>query len=174
MNLECSIWVGDLAAYNAGKLVGEWINLVKDGIETALEYVGSHEYYIADVETNIKGLYNAIGEYSSLTKIGELIERISNLDEWSLETLDYASRMEPPRNIDAMEEIIDKLDEYTIIDDCESDYDLGYYYIHDAGIYDLDKMGQLANYIDYKAFGRDIRLESMCEYIDGKCIMRNW
>ena len=44
--------------------------------------------------------------------------------------------------------------------DIHTDYDLGCYYVNETGIYDLDKMGTLANYIDYESFGRDIRFES--------------
>ena len=55
---------------------------------------------------------------------------------------------------------LDDLDSYNLYCDINTDYDLGYHLIHDAGIYDLESMGNLANYIDYEAFGRDVRFES--------------
>jgi hypothetical protein len=44
--------------------------------------------------------------------------------------------------------------------DIQNEYDLGYYWAVESGCYDLEKMGNLANYIDYEAFGRDINLET--------------
>jgi hypothetical protein len=52
------------------------------------------------------------------------------------------------------------LDNYLLYADVDDEYDLGYYFIHEAGVYDLGGMGSLANYIDYKAFGRDISFDS--------------
>lgn len=40
-----------------------------------------------------------------------------------------------------------------------NDYDFGYFWIEESGCYDTDKLGALANYIDYEGFGRDVRLE---------------
>ena len=54
-------------------------------------------------------------------------------------------------------------------DDGKTDYDdsdLGYYYVEEAGIYDTKSMGALARYIDYEAFGRDVRLEEGGTYSD--------
>ena len=46
-------------------------------------------------------------------------------------------------------------------EDIQNDFDLGYYFIHETGmLQELSATGNiLANYIDYEAFGRDIRLE---------------
>lgn len=43
--------------------------------------------------------------------------------------------------------------------DVEHDYDLGYYYIKEAGIYGLSNMGNIASYIDHERYGRDVALE---------------
>ena len=55
---------------------------------------------------------------------------------------------------------LDNLDEYNLYPDIDDDYDLGYYWVNESGCYDLEEMGNLANYIDYDALGRDIRFES--------------
>ena len=41
-----------------------------------------------------------------------------------------------------------------------TDYDFGYYIIEESGCYDTSELGNLSNYIDYEAFGRDVRLET--------------
>lgn len=52
------------------------------------------------------------------------------------------------------------VDNYNLYPDITTDEELGYYWIEESGCYDLSKMGNLANYFDYEAFGCDIRLES--------------
>lgn len=72
--MDVSIWVGNLAAYNAGRLVGEWIDL--DGLTEVEELYAqaakvtrnAEEIYIADVESD----YDlGIGEYASLDDVWE-------------------------------------------------------------------------------------------------------
>ena len=48
-----------------------------------------------------------------------------------------------------------------LMPDVESDYDLGYEYAENSGLFTeaLKSLGMLANYIDYEGYGRDIRLE---------------
>ena len=48
------------------------------------------------------------------------------------------------------------LDKYEIMPDVSDEYDLGYYWVHDSGVYDIKSMGPLADYIDYQAFGESI------------------
>ena len=46
------------------------------------------------------------------------------------------------------------------------EYDLGYYYVHEAGIYSEKELGPLANYIDYDRFGRDIAYDEQGRFTD--------
>jgi hypothetical protein len=59
----------------------------------------------------------------------------------------------------------DNLQGYGFLPGVHTDEDLGYYWIEDSGNYRLDEMGNLANYFDYAAFGRDIRINEGGEYI---------
>jgi len=56
--------------------------------------------------------------------------------------------------------ILDRLDDYYLYDGVDSDSDLGYYHIHEIGGFNLDSMGELAQYLDYSSYGRDVRLNS--------------
>ena len=50
---------------------------------------------------------------------------------------------------------------------CVSDEeDLGRYYIEEAGIYDTKAMGNLANYIDFERFGRDVAMDEGGRFTD--------
>ena len=55
---------------------------------------------------------------------------------------------------------IGNTDEYVLLEGVDTDYDLRYYYVEEAGIYDLKSLGSLSNYIDYERFGRDIAHDS--------------
>jgi hypothetical protein len=57
-------------------------------------------------------------------------------------------------------EVLDRLYNYLLYSDIDDEYDLGHYFVHEVGGYNLDKMGNLAGYIDYRAFGRDIALDT--------------
>lgn len=54
------IWLGDLGAYNAGKLIGEWLELPMDARELTAKIDlysrnGEGAYFFADWEEPIKG-----------------------------------------------------------------------------------------------------------------------
>lgn len=57
-----SIYLTNLGKYNEGCLIGEWVNLpiTNEELEEVKERIGINEYYeewfIADYETDIKGL----------------------------------------------------------------------------------------------------------------------
>ena len=72
----------------------------------------------------------------------------------------------PESGITGLINLTYNLDRFEIIPDVHDDSDLGYYYVEEAGIYDTKSMGALARYIDYEAFGRDVRLEEGGTYSD--------
>jgi antirestriction protein len=57
---------------------------------------------------------------------------------------------------------LDKLDEFELVIGVSDDETLGYYYAEELGSIDIPE--HLKNYMDYEAYGRDIRLESSCLY----------
>ena len=58
------------------------------------------------------------------------------------------------------------LDTYDFLPDIHDESDLGYYYVHEAGIYEEKDLGPLANYIDYERFGRDIAMDESGRFTD--------
>jgi antirestriction protein len=66
-------------------------------------------------------------------------------------------------------DIIDRLDDYSLFSDVNSDEDLGHYRVHELGSCDLDRMGTLGRYFDYERYGRDIRMDS-----NGEFTSRGW
>jgi antirestriction protein len=112
--------------------------------------VNYEEYFFTDWETDIDN--SNFGEYESISEMNELAEQLADWDE---DVIMAAT------SVWSIEEILEHdCNDYMLLSDVHTDYDLGYYWIEESGCYDLSNMGNLSNYIDYEAFGRDVRFES--------------
>lgn len=164
---EIKGFITNLGKYNEGELIGKWIEfpIEEDELnevfqEIGMNYedeegeyinVGYEEYFFTDWDCDFDLDF---GEYENINKVNELAEK---LEEWANdeETLKAACE------VWGFKYVIDNSpDDYNLYPDIETDEELGYYWIEESGCYDLKAMGNLANYIDYEAFGRDIRLET--------------
>jgi len=158
-----NIYINTWGNYNErGADGGRWVSLPMDEddliqtMDDIAEKMGDTdpEFFINDYEwaTDIEG--RDVHENDSILELNEYVQAIDDLDVWDQRT--FAAAVELWGNdVDPAD-----IDEYNLYSDIETDEDLGYYWVHESGCYDLSKMGNLANYIDYEAFGRDIRLES--------------
>ena len=157
-------FITNLGKYNEGELIGKWIEfpISDDDLQDVLksigccyydedcEYIdtGYEEFFFTDWETDFN---NDFGEYESIDDINEIAE---TLEEWDEDL--FAAACE----IWSINEVLDSSpDDYYLHTDIETDYDLGYYWVEEAGVYDTSALGALSNYIDYENFGRDIRLD---------------
>lgn len=163
--MEIKGYITNLGKYNEGELVGKWITFPIDEEELNDVYreiginhedengeeviTGYEEIFFTDWETDFE---NDFGEYESIERINEIAEALEN---WDAET--FAAACE----VWGVDEVLENTaDDYILHCDINNDYDIGYYWLEESGCYDLNKMGNLRYYIDYEAFGRDIRLES--------------
>ena len=76
---EIRIALTNLADYNAGKLNFTWLTLpaTEDELEEAFEEIGNpEEHFISDYEAPF-----SIGEYTSITKLNEMMEALSDVHE---------------------------------------------------------------------------------------------
>lgn len=159
---EISIFLNTWGNYNEnGADGGAWINLPCDNLgeimEALAEAMGDDdpEWFINDYSVDGDDLPSLnINEHSSISDLNDLAEKIAALDKWERET--WAAAVE----VFGGDINPDDIDNYRLYTDIQTDYDLGYYWIEESGCYDLSKLGHLANYFDFTAFGRDIRLES--------------
>lgn len=155
--MEFKIFIANLGKYNEGKMVGEWINLpaTEKELEDVLDKIGINEEYeevfIADYENEFG---YKVDEYADLDELNELADTLDNL------TYDEEKILKAGTELWSFEDVLYNLDSFSLMEDINSEYDLGYYWIEESGCYDLDNLGMLRNYINYEAFGRDIRLET--------------
>lgn len=163
--IELKGYITNLGKYNEGELIGEWITfpIDEDELSLVMERIGCYyededgephneeyeEFFFTDWECEAD-LH--LGEYENIDDLNELAEK---MDEWDEDLLKAACEI-----WDINEVLDNDPDDYCLYGDIDNDYDLGYYWIEESGCYDLSGMGNLSNYIDYEAFGRDVRLES--------------
>lgn len=162
---EIKGYITNLGKYNEGELVGKWIEFPIDEddlnevfYEIGMNYTdgdgqyidrGYEEYFFTDWECEFS---HDFGEYESILKINEIAEK---LEDWDIDKFNAVCEMWSVT--DALE---NNEEDYILYDDIYSDYDLGYYYVEESGIYNLEELGALRYYIDYESFGRDVRFES--------------
>lgn len=173
-------FVTNLGKYNEGQLVGEWVKFptTEEEMQKVFERIGIgstdefgqpyEEWFITDYECPVHGVYDMLSEYESLDKLNYLASRIDEMDKWEQEK--FVAIMEAgcdeASDIDDLINLTYNLDCYDFIPDIHDESDLGYYYVHDAGIYSEKELGPLAKYIDYERFGRDIAMDESGKFTD--------
>jgi len=169
-----NLYIANLGKYNEGELVGAWVALpvAKDELARILrEEVKINEMYeewaIHDYECDIDGV--EISEWANIWELNELAEILERTDEYDKKIIESCLEVFGGE----ISDYVGKTDEYTLLEGVETDYDLGYYYVEEAGIYDLDSLDNLRYYIDYEQFGRDIAYDFDGGYSKHGFIYRN-
>lgn len=156
--MELKAFVTNLGKYNEGVLCGMWVNFPVDKDEFSekiLPDIGVdgkryEEWFITDYECELDCVAEYLGEYPSLEDINILAEALDNWDE------DYAQAVV---DVYGFDDIINYDESEFMIIEAESDADIGEYYINETGMA-TDIPEWLINYVDYEAYGRDVRLNS--------------
>lgn len=168
-------YVTNLGMYNEGQLVGTWVDFpimhdrdidVKAAIDEMLCSIGIdgkiyEEYFITDYDSDIKGLTDCLGEYENLILLHYLASKIQEMDCSIKQFESMVEYGNMTGNVTELINLTDNTECFYFIPDVTNDYDLGYEYAENSGLFTeaLKSLGSLANYIDYESYGRDIRLE---------------
>lgn len=175
--MSMEIFLTNLGKYVEGCLVGQWVKLPvpEDKLESVLKQIGINdeyeEYFITDYETSFHGLRDVLGEYESIENLNELAEMLESLSSDDEDKLGAVLEVESCRNITDIKGLVESLDEFDLITDIDDDGDLGRCLIDDCGVLSVPE--HLQNYIDYEAYGRDVRLEQNITYISYGCLFDN-
>ena len=154
--MKLNIYLTNLGKYNEGQLVGKWIDVFNhEDWEDELESIGVkhgteyEEYFITDVESDIDGLRDAIGEYTSLSEIVVLEEQLECIHEYDEDAFKAAIEL---WGLDEALETVGNLEfsYYPYIDD---EYALGKMAVDEGLMGEIPS--SISNYIDYDAVGRD-------------------
>lgn len=169
------VFITNLGKYNEGELVGKWLDLPCEDIESELASIGVseepdengnsyEEYFITDYENDYG---YKVGEYDSLDDLNEIAEELENLDEYEKEVVNAFIE-----NGSDIEEALDGLrdGDYMVFSNCSDMTDVAYQYIEETGLLNDIPEG-LRNYFDYEAYGRDMSFEGTFIFTDnGNCI----
>ena len=159
-----NIYVNTWGNYNEnGADGGEWITLpmdegdLKETLDRIAKNMGDFdpEFFINDYEWVTEISLREIDENESIVKLNEEMQRLDQLDEWEQEI--YCAALEVWGHSEVNP---DSVDEYRLYTDVHTDYDLGYYLIHETGEFNISGLKDLSFYFDYEAYGRDVRFES--------------
>ena len=172
-------YITNLGKYNEGYLVGEWVHFptTPEEMQDVFKRIGIgqkddfgqpyEEWFITDYDCYVPGLYDLLGEYESLDELNYLASRIEELSDSEYEVFEAA--VEIGENTDSVKDLInltENLDCYIFYSNIHSDEDLGYFFIEESGAYNTKAMEDLLDYIDYEAYGRDIRLNEGGNFTD--------
>lgn len=170
------IFLTNLGKYNEGELDGEWVALptTKENLSPAMKRIGIsqsyEEWFISDYDCEIGYLARCLGEYENLNELNYLAAKIEELDEYDFKMFESVLEYDGGGGIRGAADVInaiENLDCYRLYDGAYNERDLGWCLLEEEGIYDLDKLSNLRNYIDYEAFGRDFSFEVEGGFVNG-------
>ena len=154
-------YITNLGKYNEGELVGQWIEfpISREDFKAALveiEIDGKEyeEYFFTDWDY---ADYPDFGfsEHTSIATVNDIAKQLEDYSTYDMQKAHAICEVWSAAEIQGV-----NLDEFVLYDDINNDYDLGYYWAIESGVYDAKSWDNpLLKYIDYEAFGRDIRLE---------------
>jgi len=148
------VFITNLAKYNEGYLIGDWITLPlpEEELDEVIEKIlgDDEEYFITDYECE----FMEVPEYYNLHKLNELAEQLDNLDEYEQKKVKAILEWGA---CSSLEDAIDRVDNFNLQEDIEDYEDLGSYYVYDSGIYDIPD--NIKWYIDLERFGRDLAMD---------------
>ena len=162
--MEIKGYITNLADYNAGRLNGEWLTFPADEeeIDAVLERIGcadGTEYFFTDWKSDTLRPCD-LDEYITPEEVNDIYEKLEAWDEYALDAA---------LEVFGLDDVLNSSpDDFFFAPDIETDEDLGYYYANECDIF-CNASDTLERYFDYKAYGRDIRLES-----DGALTAYGW
>lgn len=169
------LFITDLAAYNNGFLVGEWVTLPLSGKELYLaiqqvlnegEYLCQsdsmhEEIFITDYEWVGLELFN-VGEYASPFDVNDDVGKVYELSDYQQRAVAFLLSEGITSEVD---DAIEKADD-VVIHKNQTLEDVAYYLLQEC--YELDKLPPIiANNIDYEGVARELDCDGNYFEVDG-------
>jgi len=169
------LFITDLAAYNNGFLVGEWVTLPLSGKElymaiNSILSEGEHlcqsditheEIFITDYEWQGQSLFN-VNEYDSPWDVNDDLGKLSELSIHQQKAVAFLLGEQFTYD---MEDAIQRSDD-VIIHDNQTLEDVAYELMQEC--YEVDKLPPIiANNIDYQGIAKDLEYDGTYWEIDG-------
>ena len=154
----------NLGKYNEGQLAYERVAFPTDTetVQAALKKIGIdgiryEEIFISDYDGPMPQLHKHLGEYESIDELNHLACLLSELNEYELEV--FEAVMDSGEYTGSVKDLINlaqNLDSYNFYSDIHTEEELGRMYIQELEAVPVPE--HLIDYIDYEAYGRDVRI----------------
>ena len=167
-------YVTNLGMYpEYGVEVGEYLKFPTTAEEVralfsriGIDGIRYQEYFITNYESDVLGLYDHLGEYESLDELNYLAHLLEEMTPDELEKLeavmDAGEYTSSVKNLINLTQNLDCFEFYTGVKDEE---DLGRMYLLEVDALQIPEY--LVDYIDYEAYGRDIRINEGGHFAPG-------
>lgn len=163
----------NLGKYNEGVLAYERVTFPTDAetVQAALKKIGIdgiryEEIFIADYDGSMPQLYEHLGEYESIDELNHLACVLSELDEDELAK--FEAVMDSGEYTGSAKDLINlaqNLDAYIFYPEIDSEEALGRMYLLEVDSSQVPE--HLIDYIDYEAYGRDLRINEDGHFAPG-------
>ena len=154
----------NLGKYNEGQLAYERVAFPTntETVQAALKKIGIdgiryEEFFIADYDGSMPQLHKHQGEYESIDELNHLACLLSELDKDELAA--FEAVMDSGEYTGSVKDLINlsqNLDSYNFYSDIHTEEELGRMYIQELEAVPVPE--HLIDYIDYEAYGRDVRI----------------
>ena len=169
----------NLGKYNEGQLVGAPLKFptTTEAVQDLLKRIGIdgvryEEIFITEFESDVLGLYDHLGEYENIDELNHLACVLSELSRDELEK--FEAVMDSGEYTGSVKDLINlaqNLDNYDFYPDIDSEEALGRMYIQELEAVQVPE--HLIDYIDYEAYGRDVRINEGGHFAPGGYVMCN-
>ena len=172
-------YVTNLGKYNEGQLVGEYLKFptTTEEVQALLKRIGVdgvryEEIFITDFDGDVLGLCTYMSEYENLDELNHLAQVLSDLGQGELEKFEaVVDSGEYSSSVKDLINLAHNLDCFEFYPDIQSEDDLGRMYILEFEAMQVPE--HLIDYIDYEAYGRDVRINDGGHFAPGGYVLNN-
>lgn len=172
-------YITNLGKYNEGQLVGETLKFptTQEEVQALLKRIGMdgiryEEIFITNFDGDMLGLHEYLGEYENLDELNYLAVLLSEMDQGDIEKFEAViDAGEYTGSVKDLINLTQNLDCFEFYSNVHSDEELGRMYVLEFG--SLEVPEHLIDYIDYEAYGRDVRINDSGHYAPGGYVADN-
>ena len=163
-------YITNLGKYAEGQLVGETLKFptTAEEVQSLLKRIGVdgiryEEIFITSFDGDVLGLHEHLGEYESIDELNYLAALLSEMDQSDIEKFEAViDAGEYTGSVKHLINLTQNLDCFEFYSGVRSDEELGRMYVLEFGGVEVPE--HLIDYIDYEAYGRDVRINESGHY----------
>lgn len=172
-------YITNLGKYNEGQLVGETLKFptTQEEVQALLKRIGVdgiryEEIFIISFDGDVLGLHEHLGEYENFDELNYLAVLLSEMDQGDIEKFEAViDAGEYTGSVKDLINLTQNLDCFEFYSNVHSDEELGRMYVLEFGSVEVPE--HLIDYIDYEAYGRDVRINDSGHYAPGGYVADN-